>query len=371
MKKNGKNDRRDFLKGSLALTAASAVWSSAFRRSGLSTTPDRLKAELQTGEDPVVYFCPMHPDVQAKVPGKCPKCNMKLVAAKSSALGNEDFYLCPMHPDVMSNTPGVCPKCKMKLVKGAPPESGDFVVKIETSPRAPKAGDKVKFRFTIFHPMTGKQIKEFNLLHDMPLHFFIVSQDFEHFEHIHPEKQTDGSFTIETILPVAGYYKLFCDFFPAGGMPQVSHHNLVTAGFSGDLISSQARLVPDKSLVKTVQDMRIELKFEPAQPFSSKPATLHYHLVDQKSGEPVKDLQPYLGAWGHTLILSEDGTDYLHSHPTEMIPDEMDRTNLRGGPDIVFDTFFPRPANYRIWTQFQRHNQIITVAFTVAVPRLR
>jgi hypothetical protein len=145
----------------------------------------------------------------------------------------------------------------------------------------------------------------------------------------------------------------------------------VTAGFGGDLVSSQARLVPDKSLVKTVQDMRIELKFEPAQPFSSKPATLHYHLIDQKSGEPVKDLQPYLGAWGHTLILSEDGTEYLHSHPTEMIPDEMDRTNLRGGPDIVFDTFFPRPASYRIWTQFQRHNQIITVAFTVAVPRLR
>jgi heavy metal-binding protein len=357
MKKNGKNDRREFLKGSLALTAAS-----------LSV---RVFAQDPAVEDPVVYICPMHPDVQAKVPGKCPKCNMKLVAAKSSTLGNEDFYTCPMHPDVISNTAGVCPKCKMKLVKGAPPESGDFVVKIETSPRSPKAGDKVKFRFMIFHPATGKQIKEFNLLHDMPLHFFIVSQDFEHFEHIHPEKQTDGSFTIETVLPVAGYYKLFCDFFPAGGMPQVSHHNLVTAGFSGDLVSSQARLAPDKSLVKTVQDTRVELKLEPAQPFSSKPATLHYHLVDQKSGEPVKDLQPYLGAWGHTLILSEDGTDYLHSHPTEMIPDEMDRTNLRGGPDIVFDTFFPRPANYRIWTQFQRHNQITTVAFTVAVPRLR
>jgi hypothetical protein len=71
------------------------------------------------------------------------------------------------------------------------------------------------------------------------------------------------------------------------------------------------------------------------------------------------------------LILSEDGTDYLHSHPTEMIPEEIDRSNLKGGPNIVFDTFFPRPAKYRIWSQFQRQNKIITAAFTVSVPRLR
>jgi len=28
------------------------------------------------------YVCPMHPDVQAKKPGKCPKCKMKLVKKK-------------------------------------------------------------------------------------------------------------------------------------------------------------------------------------------------------------------------------------------------------------------------------------------------
>ena len=30
----------------------------------------------------VVYVCPMHPDVQSKIAGKCPKCNMTLVALK-------------------------------------------------------------------------------------------------------------------------------------------------------------------------------------------------------------------------------------------------------------------------------------------------
>lgn len=43
----------------------------------------------QEGEAPppkqpaiIRYVCPMHPDVQAKKPGKCPKCKMKLEKKK-------------------------------------------------------------------------------------------------------------------------------------------------------------------------------------------------------------------------------------------------------------------------------------------------
>lgn len=363
----GKN-RRDFLKRSLALAAA-----------GLPLGSSRILF----GQDPqvpeqIIYVCPMHPDVQSKLPGKCPKCNMKLVATKATGGGSEDFYACPMHPDIVSNQPGTCPKCKMKLVKSAPPETSDYNVRIQTTPSPPRAGQKVKFRFTIFHPTTEAQIKQFNLLHDMPFHLFVVSQDFEEFQHIHPEKQADGSFTIETQLPKAGYYKIFCDFFPAGGTPQVTHHSLVTAGYDGDLVSSLAKLTPDKpvgdKLVKTVDGTRFELKFEPAEPFAGKSAELRYHLTDEKTGEPVMDLKPYLAAWGHTLILSEDGTDYLHSHPTEMIDEELsmeERNKLPSKPDVVFDTFFPHPGNYRIWSQFQRKDKVITVSFTVYVPRLK
>jgi heavy metal-binding protein len=360
------NIRRSFLAGGLALAAAGL-----FVSAGFTFAQDSAKQE--TAQEPIIYICPMHPDVNSKLPGQCHKCNMKLVASKAGA--GADFYMCPMHPDVASNQAATCPKCNMKLVKSAPPETGEYIVRIKTNPAPPKAGEKARFQFTILHPVTEKQIKDFNILHDMPFHLFVVSQDFEVFQHIHPDKQPDGSFTIETDLPKAGYYKIFCDFFPAGGMPQVTHHNLVTAGYNGDLISSQARLKPDKpvggKLVKTVDGMRFELKFDPEEPFAGKPAELHYHLVDEKTGEPVKDLKPYLGAWGHTLILSEDATDYLHSHPTEMIPEEVDRSKLESKPDVVFDTFFPRPGNYRIWSQFQRGATIITVSFTIYVPRLK
>ena len=325
-------------------------------------------AQKSAAPQSVVYICPMHRDVSSKVPGACNKCGMKLVAAGAGE--EQDFYACPMHPDVMSNKEGKCPKCQMALVKMVAPEANDFAVKVETTPKLVKPGQPFKFRFTITHPKTGAPIKTFNLLHEMPFHLFVVSHDFSHFDHIHPTKQADGSFTIKTMLPKAGHYQIYCDFFPAGGLPQVIHKNIVTAGYVGDLVSTQAKITPDKSLSKTLDGMHFELKFDPAAPVAGKPALLKYHVTDVKTGQPVTDIQPYLGAWGHTLILSEDATDYLHSHPNEMIAEEADRSKLISKSDIDFDTFFPRPGNYKIWSQFQRHNKITTVSFNVVVPRM-
>jgi hypothetical protein len=317
----------------------------------------------------VVYGCPIHAEVQSKVPGKCHKCNTLLLAIKPG--GEEGFFTCPMHADVQSAKAGTCPKCKMNLIKAAPPETGEYIVRMETAPRAVKAREKVTLRFSIFHPDKEEQVKEFGILHDMPFHLFVVSQDLEHFDHIHPAKQPDGSFVIDTVLPRPGYYKIFCDYFPVGGSPQVTQLSLVTSNFPGDLISSLSKLQPDQTLSKTLEGTRFDLTLGPEKPFAGKSAELHYKLTDEKSGAPVKDLKPYLGAWGHTLILSEDGTDYLHSHPIEMIPEDVDRSKVTGGPEVVFDTFFPHPGNYRIWSQFLRGEKLITVSFTVNVPRLQ
>jgi FtsP/CotA-like multicopper oxidase with cupredoxin domain len=64
------------------------------------------------GEGPVVYTCPMHPEVISEEPGHCPECGMKLLAAAPPVT----TYTCPMHPEVVSEAPGHCPDCGMKLL---------------------------------------------------------------------------------------------------------------------------------------------------------------------------------------------------------------------------------------------------------------
>ncbi|HJZ82185.1 MAG TPA: heavy metal-binding domain-containing protein [Pyrinomonadaceae bacterium] len=280
-----------------------------------------------------------------------------------------DSYVCPMHPEMISDQPGQCPRCSMTMRPTRAPEASEYGLKMIATPAMVKPGEKFNLNLFIAHPKSGKRIRDFNVVHDMPYHLFVVSQDLRYFAHLHPEPQADGRFTIGTTLPSAGAYLVYSDFFPKGGLPQVIYRNLITSGFAGDLFSQQARLEPDSVLSKTQDGIRFDLTLDPAELLGGKPATLKYHLTDERTGAPVKDLQPYLGAWGHTLIISEDARSYVHSHPQATIPDNADRNRIVGSADIAFDVFFPQPGIYRVWSQFQRRGKVITVSFTISVRR--
>jgi hypothetical protein len=291
----------------------------------------------------------------------------------------ETAFVCPMHPEYTSEIEGTCPHCGMTLVRAAPYDVRNFNLEFETVPAVVVPGESATLGFTISHPDTREVVRDFEVVHDQRYHLFVISQDMEYFQHLHPRELDNGTWTIDLTLPKAGYYKILSDFMPRGGSSQFLARPLVTRDFSGDLVSQSAHLVPDTVFTKTVGDLTATITSDPAVPVAADYAHLKFHLTDSATGRPVADLQTYLGAFGHTLIMSEDMVDYVHSHPVDLrapseegprpviVPRNVDPETLRGGPDVVFEGLMPRPGRYRAWTQFRRKDVIHTFVYTFTV----
>jgi hypothetical protein len=241
-------------------------------------------------------------------------------------------------------------------------------VRLELQPRVLKAGTKTKFKLQVINPLTGAPVKDFATVHDKMYHLFVISRDMKHFAHEHPQLEADGSYSIELTLPQPGHYLLLSDFLPIGGSPQVVTTPLVTAGFDGDLTASIPTLEPDAEWTKVIDDVKLELQLERSKMVAGEEVDLPFHFTNAKTGAPITDLQRYLGAFAHALILSEDMVEHIHAHPQEML--EGTEKTEGGGPTVIFDAFFPRPGRYRAWVQFQRQDKLRTVSFTFSVPKL-
>jgi hypothetical protein len=189
----------------------------------------------------------------------------------------------------------------------------------------------------------------------------------EFFQHIHPVQGDDGGWSIDVVLPKPGAYVVLSDFTPSGGSAQFVTRPLITAGYSDDVLAQRAHLVPDALRTQTVDDLTATVNYAPDVLWAGSYGHLMFHLTKTDTHEDVGDLQTYLGAFGHMLIMSEDMVDYVHVHPSEILSSELDLEQLRGGPDIMFDGLMPKPGRYRAWTQFRYHDKIHTFTNTFEV----
>jgi len=256
-----------------------------------------------------------------------------------------------MDPEVRSAKPGRCPKCGMKLQAGIH-EQVEYPIHLRITPKQIPARRDLQISLHVTEPKTGKVVTKFELVHEKLFHLFIVGQDLDYFAHVHPEPHPDGSFVLHTSLPKPCTYRLLCDYYPTGGVPQLSPIAITTEGYTAPLVPAQLR--PDFS-PQHGENLEVELSMEPPQPIAGKKTLLFFKL------NPAQGLEPYIGAWAHMLAVSNDLIDMIHSHPS--IAD--------GGPNVQFDLYFPREATYRIWVQFQRLGKVNTVQFTVPVTRLK
>jgi hypothetical protein len=198
-----------------------------------------------------------------------------------------------------------------------------------------------------------RPIDKFDRVHEQLLHLIVVSKDLSYFRHIHPEYKGDGRFEITTSFPSGGDYQLIADFTPTGMGQTVQSHWVHIGGSE----RKTEELKADHNPLKMVSGYEVALSFDHLM--AGMGLTMKFSIRDAATKQPITDLQPYLGSLGHAVAISADGADYVHVHPNDP---------QGSGPDAAFTIAFPNSGLYRIWGQFQRHNEVITVPFTVNVP---
>lgn len=276
-------------------------------------------------------------------------------------------------------------------------ETHPHTTKIEFSTKsgAPTGGAEDVWTIKVLDAESGAPVGDFEVVHDKLMHLIVVKKDLSWFNHLHPKHEGNGVFTVAATLPSGGDFKLYADYTPKGGEQEVAPHELSVEGIS----PIGPKLVADKAtgawLTKKViahpegepqakggATYEVALMPMPAKLEVGKDAMLHFQVRDAK-GQPIKDLQPYLGAMGHAVILSEDTKSFLHSHPmaegeehdmSKMGDDKMDMSKMKesappksGGPDVMFHTNFPTAGLYKAWGQFMHKGKIITAPFVLNV----
>jgi hypothetical protein len=242
----------------------------------------------------------------------------------------------------------------MALVPAPLTRTDPYLLDVEILPRALRPGQPGRARFVIRDPQDGTAVNRFELIHERLFHLFVLSHDLDYFAHVHPVERSPGAFEVPLQVPHAGAYRLIADFLPAGAAPQLIQKSFATANYSGPLHAVPA-LSPDLS-TKTVDRTRIGLTVPALSPGQEQ--LLTFELRDAVTDAPVADLQPYLGATGHLLLVSADLSIAFHSHPVAEVSTVV-------GPTVVFQVLFPKAGAYRMWAQFQREGRVLTAPFTV------
>ena len=191
----------------------------------------------------------------------------------------------------------------------------------------------------------GHPVRHFDRDNTKLLHLIVVRTDLSGYQHLHPVLRSDGTFTIDIRTTRPGTYRAIADFV-INGRKYVLGTNLTAPGPASSIpLASPA-------IHSSVEGYEVELQ-RPAQLTAGQEAQLTFRIT--RHGQPVHDLQPYLGSYGHLVALHAPELSYSHVHPIS-----EDQTSGA----ITFDTELPKRGTYRLFLQFRTHDQLHTVAFT-------
>lgn len=259
------------------------------------------------------------------------------------------------------------PQAYVKTLREVLKSRRTYDVQVKTA-NPPVAGKPVSMTVAVVTGADKATVKAFEVVHEQLMHLIMTSEDLSWFTHQHPTPKPDGTFDLTFTFPQGGRYLIYSDFTPADGDNQL----IQTVVDVGGKTKEKSPLVADSSMEKTIEGYRIALAIDPA-PAQVEKTTMWTYTIRDSKGNPVTDMEPYLGAMGHLFAIHQAGVEVVHTHAiSKTLSDEHDhathttaQVKEKTGPDISFKFAVPKEGLYKVWAQFSRNGKILTVPFVV------
>ena len=265
------------------------------------------------------------------------------------------------------------------------------------------AGKRLSMRMEVID-RKGEGLRDVAPDHGKMMHLIGVKlPDASYFLHVHPRMTAPGVFAFRFTPPEAGTYKFFGDILHTTGEGRTvtnllevdvgrplgevafedpdDSHSFQTS--SGEAFLGNATYDVGDGLVMQWVDP------DPASIFEGEFVKLVFELV-HAGGEPVEEIEPYMGMAGHMLIMRHDAEVFAHLHPTGSIAGRMKmrmpaaamdmagmeterRQPAMKMPEVLetsrasFPYGFPESGDYRLWVQMKRGGRVYTGVFDVRV----
>ncbi|SDS33269.1 heavy metal-binding domain-containing protein [Agrococcus carbonis] len=217
------------------------------------------------------------------------------------------------------------------------------------------AGETSALSFQILD-RDGEPVTGFDTAHGKDLHLITVRADGTEYRHVHPELDPGtGTWSMPWTWDAAGSYRVYADFTAADGTA-VTLSRMIDV--TGDFEPRPAAGVSQRDSVSGF-DVTISGELE-----AGGASELTVDVT--RDGEPVTELQPYLGAFGHLVALRQGDLAYLHVHAHGDEPQAGDLA----GPEVAFTAETPTAGRYLLYLDFRVDGQVHTAQFVLdASPR--
>jgi len=225
-------------------------------------------------------------------------------------------------------------------------------LRIELATPELRRGREERLAFAIIGD-DGRPVEDFDVTHTKRMHVIVVRRDMTGFQHLHPTRGADGTWSTPIRLDEAGSYRVFADFSHDG------EQRTLAADLRVDGPADLRALPAAAAEARTADGHLVRLTAAGARP--GEEADLRFTVT--RDGRPVHT-EPYLGAGGHLVALREGDLAFLHVHPTG-----HDEGEGAASDAIGFEATFPTEGRYRLYLQFKADGRVHTAAFTQEVSR--